>query len=129
MLLTKEVEVQATSQMISYYENLGYEIPRYYNKNNNKMLVKRGTKILVKVEHLPLNSGALVICECDNCKGIINTQWAVYNNHNHDGKTYCKKCANFKICRGGCRAAALACSNKIDGPDPYCKMKEVADNE
>lgn len=55
----------------------------------------------------------------------------IYCNHicGLDVPDYCKKCANFKICRGGCRAAALACSNKIDGPDPYCKMKEVADNE
>lgn len=94
MLLTKEVEVSASSQMINYYEKLGYKIPRYYNKNNNKMMVKRGTTITVKVNDLPQNSGTTVLCECDNCKDIIKTQWAVYNNHNHDGKTYCKKCAN-----------------------------------
>lgn len=55
----------------------------------------------------------------------------IYCNHvcGADVPDYCKKCANFNKCRGGCRAAALACYNKIDGPDPYCKFKEVANNE
>lgn len=55
----------------------------------------------------------------------------IYCNHicGSDVPDYCEKCANFKICRGGCRAAALACSGKIDGPDPYCKLKEVTNNE
>lgn len=55
----------------------------------------------------------------------------IYCNHicGVDVPDYCKKCADFKKCRGGCRAAALACYNKIDGPDPYCKFKEVIDNE
>ena len=55
----------------------------------------------------------------------------VYCNHicGIDVPEYCKKCANFLKCRGGCRAAALACSNHIDGPDPYCKIKEVVNNE
>ena len=55
----------------------------------------------------------------------------IYCNHvcGVDVPYYCKNCINFKKCRGGCRAAALACYNKIDGPDPYCKFKEVANNE
>lgn len=55
----------------------------------------------------------------------------IYCNHicGNDVPDYCKKCANFKICRGGCRAAALACSDKINGPDPYCKLKEDANDE
>ena len=55
----------------------------------------------------------------------------IYCNHicGLDVPDYCKKCANFKMCRGGCRAAALACSDKIDGPDPYCILKEAVDNE
>ena len=36
-LLTKEVEVVLNSQNISYYESLGYEIPRYYNRQFKKM--------------------------------------------------------------------------------------------
>lgn len=35
----------------------------------------------------------------------------------------CKVCPNFKKCRGGCRAAALACSSKRDGFDPLCVIK------
>lgn len=55
----------------------------------------------------------------------------IYCNHicGLDVPTYCKKCANFKMCRGGCRAAALACFDNIDGPDPYCILMEDVNNE
>ena len=51
-LLSTEVEVRLTGSNIKYYEDLGYEIPRYFNKNNNKYMVKRGTTILVKIKDL-----------------------------------------------------------------------------
>ena len=31
-LISKEIEITLSSKNIKYYENLGYEIPRYYNK-------------------------------------------------------------------------------------------------
>lgn len=31
----------------------------------------------------------------------------------------CKECNHFKTCRGGCRAAAYACTNNYCGADPY----------
>ncbi len=49
----------------------------------------------------------------------------IYCNHicGMDVPSYCQKCGHFSECRGGCRAAALACSKKIDGFDPYCVLK------
>ena len=32
-LITKEVEVKLGGKNIKYYENLGYQIPRYYNED------------------------------------------------------------------------------------------------
>ena len=32
----------------------------------------------------------------------------------------CRNCQDFAKCRGGCRAAALACSGSYCGKDPLC---------
>lgn len=85
-------------------------------------------------------NGNVLMCGMSRLQvgNILNESFAemkrkseIYCNHicGLDVPDYCRKCANFKMCRGGCRAAALACSNRIDGPDPYCKLKEVANNE
>jgi len=96
MLLTKEVEVELSSNTIFYYETLGYKIPRIYNKYWGSR-VKRGTKILVKVEDLHDVSRALVDVKCDgnNCEEILNNlYWYNYKKCVHkDGKYYCRKCA------------------------------------
>jgi len=68
-----EVEITLGVRNIKHYENKGYkeEIDslKYFNKNNNKMLVKRGTKIWVKVEDLLPDSTVKItaICENPNC--------------------------------------------------------------
>lgn len=98
-LITKEVEVILNPANISHYESLGYEIPRY-RRPNNRMCVKRGTAIKVKVEHLTKGSTALVDVKCDCCKDVLNMEYFVYHTYNHDGKYYCKPCAN-KIFNAG----------------------------
>ena len=35
-LLTKEVEVVVNSRNVKYYEDLGYDIPKRYDKNKKK---------------------------------------------------------------------------------------------
>jgi len=96
MILTKEVEVTLGSINIEYYEDLGYEIPRYFNTNNNKYLVKRRTKIIVRVDDLQLGSNIKIEIKCDNCeKDPYYITYNDYNSHiNEDGKYYCKKCAS-----------------------------------
>ena len=49
-LLTTEVEVLLNGYNIKYYEDLGYDIPRYYNKSSCKYHVKKGTTIIVKIK-------------------------------------------------------------------------------
>jgi len=65
MIITKEVEVLLGNN-VKYWEDLGYEIPRFKNKWG-RFIFKRGTKILVKVEDLPANSNVKVLCKCDCC--------------------------------------------------------------
>ena len=92
-LLTKEVEVKMCSNIIDYYENLGYEIPRYYNQNSCTYRVKRGTKILVRIDDLPLNSMKKVMVECDECGKQYPTTYQTYNRSKRDDKYYCRTCA------------------------------------
>ena len=90
-LITKEVEVKLGGSNISYYENLGYEIPRRPDVNGN-MCVARGTTIMVSIDDLQPGSGMYVDLECDYCHSPYKLKYQNYNRHNHDGKTYCKHC-------------------------------------
>lgn len=98
-LISTEANVTLNPANISYYEELGYEIPRY-RRPNNRMCVKRGTSIKVKVEHLSKGCTALVDVECDCCKDILTMEYFIYHTYNHDNKYYCKPCAN-KLLRTG----------------------------
>lgn len=98
-LITKEVEVNLCSQMIPYYENLGYEIPRRRN-SKGKMAVPPKTKIWVNVNDLPLGSGQLVEIECDGCHDIFKREYYRYIEHNHDGKYYCIHCVGKELSSG-----------------------------
>ena len=91
-LISTEVEVTLSSKKISYYDNLGYEIPKV--KTLYGMCTPRGTKITVKPEDLSSGSHVKVTVQCDGCSKIYKTTYLVYYNHNHDGKIYCNSCAN-----------------------------------
>ena len=111
-LISKEVEILLSSKNIKYYEYLGYEIPRYYNKRKKTMCVKRGTKIKVIVKDLPIGSHIKVKVKCDYCGKEYELKYQDYVRHNHEGKNYCKICSStvltskenngmFRICRYG----------------------------
>ena len=63
-LISTEVEVNAIGN-VKYYEDLGYYIPRVYE--NYKWVIKRGTKIKVKVSDLSSGSNVVVKVKCDCC--------------------------------------------------------------
>ena len=90
-LLSTEVEVGLGIANFKHYEDLGYQIPKYCNKNG-KYLVKYGSKILVKVCDLTPYSNVLVDVECDRCKKELKWSYGEYTSRNHNGKTYCKSC-------------------------------------
>lgn len=82
-LLTKEIEVTLNSRNIEHYANLGYEIPKYYNKNSCTWRVKRNTKIIVKIEDVPKFTNYLVDVQCDNenCANVLHMPYQRYNYH------------------------------------------------
>ena len=68
MLLSKTVEVKLVSSTIEYYEKLGYEIPRVYDKKRSRYTVKNGTTIIVKSEDVMKGSSTLYFkVKCDYC--------------------------------------------------------------
>lgn len=92
-IISTEVEVQLCSANIKHYEELGYEIPRVQSKHKSKLVVKRGTKILVKVEDLPKKNAVLLDVECDYCGKKYKITNNNYEKVNHDKRIYCRGCA------------------------------------
>ena len=91
-LISTEVEVTIGAKNLKHYEELGYEIPKHRGKNY-KMVVPRGTKIMVKVEHLTKGSRAKVDVKCDGCGEIYKLSYSDYINQVHEGKIFCNNCA------------------------------------
>lgn len=96
-ILEKEVEVTLHPRTIKYYEDLGYKIPRYLNIQK-ELKVKRGTKILIKIDDLPNQSDMVVTKICDNCGNKSRQPFGAITNSrkNGDGKDYCRKCKSIK---------------------------------
>jgi hypothetical protein len=92
----KEKEVLVTvSSNVTYYENLGYVIPKRKGKNG-KLSVPKGTKFLIKIEDLPKSSNSARLTKiCDDCgKKISNQSYSeiIYSRNNGDGKDRCIEC-------------------------------------
>lgn len=93
MLLTEEVEVGLGVKTLKYYEELGYEIPRYKNKYGVLKVLYR-TKILVKVKDLTKGSHVKVKVLCDRCEIVImNKPYKEYLiNNKNSGLDTCNEC-------------------------------------
>ena len=98
-LLSTEVEVVLAGNNVKWYENKGYILPRRYDKRGRFCLPKN-SKLLVKVEDLPLKSHVMVDVQCDCCDKKYSIVWSDYNIQLHDGKIYCKSCAHSILLRG-----------------------------
>lgn len=100
-LISKTVEIVLSNQNIKWFEAKGYYIPRtekiYKNKNGGdtkSYTVTQGTKIIVKVEDLKSASRVKVKVKCDYCGKEYEIEWNKYIQRNHNGKIYCRSCAN-----------------------------------
>lgn len=92
-LITKKVEIIIHNKNINYYEEKGYIIPKY--KYQGHLRVKRGTKIIVKINDLSKGSHIKIKAKCDNCGKEMELIWKNYINYKHENnKCYCKKCGN-----------------------------------
>jgi len=90
-LITKEVWV-GLGRNTKWYEELEYKIPRIKDKKN-RMVVPKGTKILVKAEDVFKGSSVLIDADCDCCGSkLLGVKY--FNVHFYDGKYYCQKCFN-----------------------------------
>ena len=83
---------------MEYYENLGYIIPRYFNKKENRHMVKRGTCINIDVRDLPKQSHQLVDVKCDYCNEVYQVRYDAYNKQkdNDISKDCCVECRGDK---------------------------------
>ena len=91
-LLSTEAEIGINGRNMSYYENLGYEIPRMLD-NRNRLHAIYGAKIKVPIKDLSKGSSAIINIECDCCGKQDSITYNNYQKTNHNGKIYCKKCA------------------------------------
>ena len=96
-ILDEHVKVKLVNTSIGYYENLGYEIPRYeYEKG--KFRVKNGTEIVVKSTDLKQNSNVCVNVACDCCGKEDRIQYNQYNKNKskNNGLYLCPEDARIK---------------------------------
>ncbi len=92
MILDKEIWIEVHSNTLHYFENLGYDIPKSKDKWN-RLRVKRGTKILVKLEDLSKKSNIKVNVKCDDCG---NRKLISFYTISNSGEYVCHKCAMNK---------------------------------
>lgn len=97
-VLEKEVSITISSNNIKHYEDFNYSIPRYVDKLG-RLKVKRGTKVIVKIEHIPHGSDIRLTKICDKCGVHIpnQTYQNILRRRNNDGKDFCNKCGNRKL--------------------------------
>lgn len=94
LLLDKEININLNPKTIKWFESKGYKIPRIKDDHWRKV-VKRGTKILVKVEDLKDTSIEKVRVICDGCGKILTPLWHNYKKYaKENGKYYCQECAS-----------------------------------
>jgi hypothetical protein len=89
-ILDEYVTVRLVNTSIAYYENLGYEIPRYeYEKG--KFRVKNGTEIVVKTKDLKHDSNIKLNAMCDCCGKRKYMAYNAYNKNisKHNGLYIC----------------------------------------
>jgi predicted RNA-binding Zn-ribbon protein involved in translation (DUF1610 family) len=94
-ILETEVWVGVGGRVAKHFESLGYEIPRYKDKNG-KLNIKRGTKILVDVKDLKNSSISLTkVCDiCGNHTANLKHDSIIRHRKSGDGLDRCYSCAS-----------------------------------
>lgn len=91
-LISKEIEINLTARNINHYENLGYKIPRYKD-SQGRFSVKKGTKIIVKVNDLSKGSHVKIKVKCDLCGKEYDIVYKDYIRYvDKNGIITCLKC-------------------------------------
>lgn len=87
MILDTEIEIIVASRKLKFYQNLGYKV------------MHKNEKLLIKIEHLSLQSHLLVTVKCDICGFIKKLSYDKYYKNTKNINIYCcsEKCAVEKI--------------------------------
>lgn len=97
MLLTKQVQVVIASSNKKMYEEKGYKLPLVWDNKHKRMVVPRGTKIVVNIEDLATGSHEKVDVKCDYCDAVKRVSYKDYiNNHDAVLGDCCVKCRPLK---------------------------------
>ena len=88
-LISKTVVVGLNGGMATYYENLGYVIPKI--KKDYKIVVPMNSTIEVDIDDLKKGSNVVVDAKCDCCGKESKLQYGKYliNIKKHNGKYIC----------------------------------------
>lgn len=98
LVLPQEVEVEVRGIQLKYYEDLGYVVPKVWDKKVKKYIIKRGTKITINVEHLTNANKSVIKVFCDYCgKEECIPYLKFYTQMKASNKYNCKKCLGKKI--------------------------------
>ena len=97
-LISNEVEITIGARNAKYLEAKGYKVPKPIYRG--KPVASIGEKIVVKTKDLSNGSYVKVKCRCDCCGKEYFIAYYHYMKINHNGKTYCKKCANTVLHSG-----------------------------
>lgn len=84
-LIDTKIDINIYGRSVSYYRNLGYEIPKTANKN-----------ISVNVTDLPKTSQLYIHVECDKCGEIEYVKYSHYYSVYHNKGFYCCKTCKQK---------------------------------
>lgn len=81
-LVSEYTTVGLNSSVISYYENLGYEIPRRKDKQG-RLSVPQGATIEVKISDLMPSSNQYIEarCDCNTCNKTKRIMYSKYNKN------------------------------------------------
>jgi len=96
LLVEEFIEIKIGNN-VKHYESLEYQIPKYKD-GRNRMSVKRGTKIIVKIKDIPRNTDIHIPVKCDYCGEDYNPKIVdYYNGHKTIDKDSCNDCKHIKI--------------------------------
>jgi hypothetical protein len=98
MILIETIEIEITNGSRKHFESLGYDFPKFPAKyNKNKLVSPRGTKITVKIEHLPITSCLDIPYKCDYCNLIDTKKYKdIITGRKIVQKDCCAKCQPTK---------------------------------
>ena len=118
-----KVEIEVTNNTIKWYTSKGYIIPTHTVqlwatkdgtrvKNGNKVRVKKGTKIWVKLNDLPPSSNKNITLTCSWCGENFTTTFRAYKEKEESDR--CTTCAKKRL--------------KGDGSHSYWVKTLITDN-